>query len=133
MNNAQGVEETTKKRSKKEKAEHPVDIEVAGTEEIGQSLQQRFAQARDVIEDVRERAEVVMREHPYAVPLAAGAVGVGVGVLLSSKITRYLALTAAGTLLSEAFAPQLKNIGKHVIASVQSKIDELTDGEEVEP
>lgn len=133
MNNANGVEETPKKRTKKEKPEehHVVDV-AAGAEEISQSLQQRFAQARDVIEDVRERADVVMREHPYAVPLAAGAVGVGVGVLLSSKITRYVFMTAAGTLLSEAFAPQLKTIGKQVLASMQDKISELTDGEELE-
>ena len=132
MNNATGVEETPKKRTKKEKAEPVVDL-AEGAEEITHSLQQRFAQARDVIEDVRERADVVMREHPYAVPLAAGAVGVGVGVLLSSKITRYVFMTAAGTLLSEAFAPQLKSIGKQVIASMQDKISELTDGEEMEP
>lgn len=132
MNNAHGVEETPKKRAKKEKAEHPVDV--AGAEEVVQSLEQRFASARDMIEDVRERADVVMREHPYAVPLAAGAVGVGIGVLLSSKITRYVFMTAAGALASEALAPQLKVIGKQVIASVQDKIDALADGgEELEP
>ena len=127
MNQTQGTEESTKKRSKKEKVEDPIEtVEHLGTE-VSQSLQQRFAHARDVVEDVRDRAEVVMREHPYAVPLAAGAVGVGIGVLLSSKITRYVFMTAAGTLLSEAFAPQIKQVGRQIMSSVQDRLDELKD------
>src|SRR5687768_764424 len=85
-------------------------------------LRQRVGQARDMVETVRDKAEVALRDKPYLLPVAAGAVGLGIGVLLGSKITRFILFTAVGTLLSDALGGEIKRIGKDFVADLQDRL-----------
>src|SRR5262245_27978827 len=74
------------------------------------AIRERVEHARDIVETIRERAELAFREKPYLVPVAAGAVGLGIGMLIGSKLTRLLVFTAVGTILSDAFGGEIKRI-----------------------
>lgn len=105
-------------------------------ENVGTALQERVAEARDLVEDLRDRAEMAIHERPYIVPVAAGAVGLGVGILIGSKLTRMLALGVAGALLSDTVRSQLVTIGQDLIKNVGDKLAEgegESEGEDVEP
>ncbi len=54
--------------------------------------------------------------------LVAGAVGLGIGVLLGSKITRFILFTAVGTLLSDALGGEIKRIGKDFMEDLQDRL-----------
>jgi len=99
-------------------------------ENVGTALQERVSEARDIVEDLRDRAEMAIHERPYIVPVAAGAVGLGVGILIGSKLTRMIALGVAGALLSETVRTQLFAIGQDLIKGVSDKLDEGEDVEE---
>lgn len=99
-------------------------------ENVGTALQERVAEARDIVEDLRDRAEMAIHERPYIVPVAAGAVGLGVGILIGSKLTRMIALGVAGALLSETVRTQLFAIGQDLFKGVSDKLDEGEDIEE---
>ena len=90
-------------------------------------LRQRVDQARDLVENVRDKAEMTFREKPYLLPLAAGAVGVGVGMLLGSKVLRFVAFTAVGTILSEALGGEIKRISKDFIEDLQSRLGDADE------
>ncbi|MBX3229134.1 MAG: hypothetical protein KIT84_02275 [Labilithrix sp.] len=90
---------------------------------VGTALSERVAEARDLVEDLRDRAEMAIHERPYIVPVAAGAVGLGVGILIGSKLTRMIALGVAGALLSETVRTQLVTIGQELIKNVGDKLD----------
>ena len=79
--------QATEKKSKKIQAT---------PEEPSAKLRGRVEHVRDIVENVREQAEVAFRDKPYLVPVAAGALGLGIGVLLGSKITRFIIFTAVG-------------------------------------
>lgn len=109
--------QTTEKKAKKVQA-------VA--EDAGTQLRDRVEHVRDIVENVREQAEVVFRDKPYLVPVAAGAVGLGVGVLLGSRITRFILFTAVGTVLSDVLGGELKRLAGDFVGEFQNR---LTDGE----
>lgn len=115
-------------KTKKTKAAREVTVEA------GEAIRDRIEHVRDVVEDVRERAEVTFREKPYLVPVAAGAVGFGVGLLFGSKITRFLVLTAVGTVMSEVVGGEVKRLAGDFLSEFQNRLTagESEDSEEIE-
>lgn len=115
-------------KTKKTKAAREVTVEA------GEAIRDRMEHVRDVVEDVRERAEVTFREKPYLVPVAAGAVGFGVGLLFGSKITRFLVLTAVGTVMSEVVGGEVKRLAGDFFSEFQNRLTagETEDSEEIE-
>jgi ElaB/YqjD/DUF883 family membrane-anchored ribosome-binding protein len=93
-------------------------------EEMKEGIRERFEHARDVVETVRERAEETFRERPYLVPVAAGAVGLITGILLGSKITRFILFTALGTVVSEALGGEIKRFSKELASEMQHRLTE---------
>jgi hypothetical protein len=79
---------------------------------------------RDIVENVRDKAEVAFRDRPYLVPVAAGAVGLGIGVLLGSKITRFILFTAVGTILSDVLGGEIKRLAGDFIGEFQNRLGE---------
>lgn len=93
------------------------------------TLEQRVARVRDIVDDVRDRAEVAFRDRPYLVPVAAGALGLGIGVLLGSRITRFILFTAIGSLLTEQLGGEIKRIGSGLVENLQKKLEEAQQGQ----
>ena len=117
MNQVQGVRRRGKQGQAKARAS-AVDVEARS-----QALRQRVEGVRDVVENVRERAEIVFQERPYLVPVAACAVGVGIGVLLSSRITRFMVVTAVGSLVSGTIGSELKRVAGDFMESMQEHLE----------
>ena len=90
----------------------------------GEPLRRRVERARHIVDDVRERAEVAFRDRPLLVPVAAGAVGLGIGVLLGSKLTRLLLFTAVGTLLSDTLGGEIKRVSREFLDDMQHRLNE---------
>lgn len=89
-------------------------------------LRDKVEQVRDIVENVRDQAEVAFRDRPYLVPVAAGAVGLGVGLLLGSKLTRFIVFTAVGGILTEALGGEIKRIAGDFMGEYRNR---LGDGE----
>jgi hypothetical protein len=96
------------------------------------ALRDRVEHVRDIVENVRDQAEVAFRDRPYLVPVAAGAVGLGIGVLLGSKLTRFLVFTAVGTLLSDALGGEIKRMAGQFVGEFQNRLAEGGEGEGAE-
>jgi len=92
----------------------------AGVDEKG--LRQRVDHARDIVENVRDQAEVAFRDRPYLLPVTAGAVGLGVGMLLGSKIMRFVVFTAVGTILSDMLGGEIKRMSKDFFSDLQDRL-----------
>jgi len=92
-------------------------------------LRERVEQARDVVENVREKAEVAFRDKPYLVPVTAGAVGFGLGMLFGSKLMRFVLFTAGATILTETLGGEIKRMSKDFVADLQDRLGE-DEGEE---
>jgi len=114
MNQVHGTEKKSKKIQAV--AEHEVD-----------ALRDRVEHVRDIVENVRDKAEVAFRDRPYLVPVAAGAVGLGIGVLLGSKITRFIIFTAVGTIVSDMLGGQIKRMAGEFIGEFQNRLEEGED------
>lgn len=98
----------------------------------GEVLKQRVEQVRDIVENVRDRAELAFRDKPYLVPVAAGVLGLGIGVLMGSKITRFILFTAVGSLLSDQLGGEIKRISGGLVQNLQKKLEEKGIGEGAE-
>src|SRR6478672_3657830 len=98
-------------------------IQAAGEEAAGQ-LRDRVEHVRDIVENVRDKAEVAFRDRPYLVPVAAGAVGLGIGVLLGSKITRFILFSAVGAILSDTLGGEIKRMAGEFMGEFQNRLGE---------
>jgi ElaB/YqjD/DUF883 family membrane-anchored ribosome-binding protein len=99
-------------------------------EHVETALKERVDQVSDIVEDVRDRVEMAIHERPYLVPAAAGALGIGVGILSGSKLSRMLVLGAAGALLSDTVRSQVVKAGKQILSNLTEELDETEDVEE---
>jgi hypothetical protein len=93
-------------------------------EEVAPQLRERVEHVRDIVEGVREKAEVAFRDRPYLVPVAAGAVGLGIGVLIGSKLTRFILFTAVGAILSDALGGEIKRLASDYVGELQNQLGE---------
>jgi len=100
-------------------------------EHVETALKQRVDQVSDIVEDVRDRVEMAIHERPYLVPAAAGALGIGVGILIGSKLSRMLVLGAAGALMSDTVRTQVMKVGKELLSNLSEQLNE-GDSEDVE-
>ncbi len=98
------------------------------TRHITDELKDRAAHARDVLENVRDRAEETFREKPYLLPVAAGALGLGVGLLLGSKLTRFIVFTAVGTLVTETFGGEIRRLSRSLVGEFQKNLGQGESG-----
>lgn len=96
------------------------------------ALRERVESARDLVEDIRDRAELAFQERPYLLPVAAGAVGLGVGVLIGSRLSRLIVMTAAGALLSDTVRTQVARVSRDFIRDLGEKLDAADDDYEGE-
>ncbi len=97
------------------------------------ALRERVEPARDIVEDLRDRAEIALHERPYLLPVATGVLGLGVGVLIGSKLSRVMLFTAAGALLSESVRTQVAKISRDFIKDLGADLEADDDLEEGEP
>lgn len=114
-----GKNGTTK--NKVEAVENRIEEQV---EHVETGLKQRVDQVSDIVEDVRDRVEMAIHERPYLVPAAAGALGLGVGILIGSKLSRMLVLGAAGALMSDTVRTQALKIGKELLSNLSEQMSE---------
>lgn len=99
-----------------------------GKNGISEGLKQRAARARDIVDQVRDRAEDTFRDKPYLLPVAAGALGLGVGLLLGSKLTRFIVFTAVGTLVTETFGGEIRRLSRQLVGEFQKNLGEGQHG-----
>jgi ElaB/YqjD/DUF883 family membrane-anchored ribosome-binding protein len=98
-----------------------------------EAIQHRVDDVRDLVEDLRDRVELAFHERPYLLPVATGALGLGVGVLIGSKLSRVLFVAAAGAMLSDQVRGQLLQIGRQVIDNLsEGGSDEGMQSSEIE-
>lgn len=97
-------------------------------ERIEGTLRERVGQARDAIENVRERAEVAFRDKPYLLPVAAGALGLGVGILLGSRLMRFILFTAVGTIVSDTLGGEVKRLAGDFMHDMQNRLQQGREG-----
>lgn len=95
-------------------------------------LRERMSEARDIATELREKVEVAVREKPYMVAAASCAIGVGIGVLVGSKLTRFLAFAAVGGLLSDTIGGEVKRLARDVVRDFQERLDETADEDDGE-
>ena len=96
----------------------------AVSSDAADGLREKVEHVRDIVENVRDQAEVAFRDKPYLVPVAAGAVGLGVGLLLGSKLTRFILFTAVGGILSEALGGEIKRMAGDFMGEFQNRLGE---------
>lgn len=107
---------------------HATEKKIARTET---AIKERVEHARDLVEDLRDRAEIAFHERPYLLPLATGALGLGIGVLIGSKLSRILLFTATGALLSETFRDQIARLSRELIHDLGERLG-ASEAEDIE-
>ena len=115
----------------KKKTDEASDAASEQVDNVETSIEQRFEQARDLVEELRDRVELAMQERPYLLPVAAGAVGLGVGVLIGSRLSRMLLIGAAGALLNDTLRTQVVRVAKEFVADLDRKL-ETEDEEDID-
>lgn len=95
------------------------------------AIREGLEQARDLVEDLRDRAEMAFHERPYLLPVATGVLGFGIGVLVGSKLSRLILFAAGGALLNDAVRARVMKVSRDVIDNVGDKLAS-PDGEDVE-
>lgn len=129
MDTTQAKNGISKVANKTKKAAEQVETQVDHAE---MALRERVDEARDLVEDLRDRAELAFHERPYLLPVATGALGLGIGVLIGSKLSRLIVLTAAGALLSDTVRTQVARVSKDLIRNLSDQLKEGDEGEELE-
>jgi len=104
-----------------------IDQEV---EQVETAIKHRVEMVGDVVEDIRDKVEMVLHERPYLLPAAAGALGLGVGVLIGSKLSRMLVLGAAGAMMSDTVRAQAFKMGKEFLHNLSESLEDSEDIEE---
>jgi hypothetical protein len=99
-------------------------------EHVETAIKHRVEMVGDVASDIRDKVEMVLHERPYLLPAAAGALGLGVGVLIGSKLSRMLVLGAAGAMLSDTVRAQALKIGKELLHDLSESLEDSEDIEE---
>lgn len=110
-----------------EASDHAFEAVEEGVENAELALRERLETARDMVEDVRDLAERAFHERPYLLPVATGALGLGVGVLIGSKLARIAVLAGASALVSSTLRSEIGKIGRSVIRDISEKLDETSD------
>ncbi len=127
------MDTTTQAKNGITKAKKKIDggLEVAAekVDSAETALHERVEQARDLVEDLRDRAEMAFHERPYLLPVATGALGLGVGVLIGSKLSRMILFTAAGALLSDTVRGQVAKLAKDFVADLGANAGSHSDEE----
>lgn len=124
---AKGGRKESKARKVEVKAEHAEHAEHAEM-----AIRERVDQARDLVEDLRDRAEMAFHERPYLLPVATGVLGLGIGILIGSKVSRLLLVTAAGAMLSDSVRSQVSKISRDVLRDLSHHLEAGDDSEEDE-
>jgi ElaB/YqjD/DUF883 family membrane-anchored ribosome-binding protein len=114
------------------KAKRKADQLQRGAKRDTAALEERVEHVRELVDDLRDRAEMAFHERPYLLPVATGAVGLGVGVLIGSRLSRVLFFTAAGALLSDTIRGRLLQISREFINELGDKVDTGEDVDEID-
>jgi hypothetical protein len=93
-----------------------------GRARVDAGIRERVDHARDVVETVREKAEVAFREKSYLLPVTAGAVGFGLGMVFGSKIMRFVVFTAGATIITETLGGEIKRMGRDFMEDLQDRL-----------
>ena len=101
--------------------------------EMQGTLRGRVGNMRDIVENVRDHAESAFRDKPYLLPAAACALGVGIGLLMGSRITRFIVLTTVGAVISDVFGGELRRFGRDFIDDLQLRLAEGTGDDQDSP
>jgi hypothetical protein len=98
------------------------------------ALKQRVEHVRDIVDELRDRAEMAFHERPYLLPIATGALGLGIGLLIGSKLSRIILVAAAGAMMNDEVRGQLVRASRQVLRSIEagSPSEDLEDVEDVE-
>jgi tetrahydromethanopterin S-methyltransferase subunit F len=88
------------------------------------SLRERIGHARHVVENVRDQTKVALRDNPYILPLAAGAMGLAVGVLLGSRLARFLVVSAAGSVIVDAVSDEVRRVAGKFLRDLEGRLDD---------
>jgi ElaB/YqjD/DUF883 family membrane-anchored ribosome-binding protein len=124
------METTEAKNGITEAANKVADRAEQKIDEAGMALKERIEHARDLVEDLRDRAEMAFHERPYLLPVATGVLGLGLGILIGSKLSRLIMLTAAGALLSETVRKELARVSRQFLQELGQNVER--EGEDVE-
>ncbi len=124
--------ETTREKNVKNKIKKAAKAVETEVNDESVALQQRVDQVRDIVEDIRDRAELAIHERPYLLPVATGVLGLGVGILIGSKLSRIMLLTAAGALMSERVREQIARVSRDVIQELGRDLDDGSGRSDVE-